>query len=629
MTVFRGVLMTWPGRIFAVALIAVIAGGAVFVSRANAPVAKAELRTQAVTKGSVIQSVAVSGSVAAANQTKLTFKSAGKIAAVYVSVGQQVTAGQPLAKLDTTDLEAALAQAQANLVTAQNNYNRTASSTNDSQKALNQARQQAAQDLATAQAALNKITTNYASAKSNFTSYTDNAVSGILSFQDSLNTIQSQIDALIAEMSAIVGGGDTGDLRNALNAVSGANSPGLQNARANSVSLLSPALADFQSSRSALLSVVADFDSALAAGNDTTSIASSIQLAQTNYTIATSRLVSALDTTSAVLATVQTSVITAQSSLNTQATKTLHTPFDQWRADLATLYTLVGGQQQNVSTVKLKITQAATYLGTVNDAAGGSIVNATQNVTTTAQRGQQSIDAATTALSSKPFDLTNSQASVDNAASAVETAQNNLANAVVTAPSAGVVASIASQVGEAAANPFLVLANTTSLVLHGTIGETDVAKVKLGLVANVAVDAVTAAGRMTGRVTSLDPVATIQSGVPVYGIDVTIDVPNAQVKPGMTGTATVVIASRQGVLTVPNLAIRTTNGRRYLQILKEGEAVDTDVVFGIANDTTTEVVSGVQEGDLAVLPAARATATARPGVGGGGFGGGPGVIVGR
>ena len=211
----------------------------------------------------------------------------------------------------------------------------------------------------------------------------------------------------------------------------------------------------------------------------------------------------------------------------------------------------------------------------------------------------------------------------------MQTAQTNLDNAVVTAPSAGVVASIASQVGETAANPFMVLANTTSLVLHGTIGESDVAKVKMGLVANVAVDAVATAGRMTGRVTSLDPVATIQSGVPVYGIDVTIDLPNSQVKPGMTGTATVIIASRQNVLTVPNLAIRTTNGKRYLQILKGGEAVDTDVVFGIANDTTTEVISGVAEGDLAVLPAARATATARPGAGGGGFGGGPGVIVGR
>ena len=60
MTVFRGILMTWPGRIFAVALIGLMAGGAVFVSRANAPAAKTELRTQAVTKGSVIQSVAVS-----------------------------------------------------------------------------------------------------------------------------------------------------------------------------------------------------------------------------------------------------------------------------------------------------------------------------------------------------------------------------------------------------------------------------------------------------------------------------------------------------------------------------------------------------------------------------------------
>ena len=632
MSVFRGILMTWPGRIFAVALVGLLAGGAIFVSRANAPAAKAEIRTQAVTKGSVIQSVAVSGSVAASNQTKMTFKSSGKIAALYVSVGQQVTAGQPLAKLDTTDLETALAQAQANLVTAQNNYNRTASGTNDSQKALNQARQQAAQDLATAQAALNKISTNYASAKSSFSSYTDSATGGISSFQDSLGTIQSQIDALIAEMSVIVGGGDTGDLRNAANAISSAKSPALQNAQANSLTLLSPALADYRSARSALLSVVADFDAASAAGSDTTSIASSVQLAQTNYTIAASRLTSALDTTSAVLTSVQAAVTTAQASLNTQATKTLHDPFDQWRADLASLYTQVGAQQQNVSTVKLKLTQAATYLSTINDAVGGSIANATQNVTTVAQRGQQSIDSATTALSSKPYDLASSQASVDNAASAVDTAQNNLTNATVLAPTAGVVASIASQVGETAANPFMVLANTTALVLHGTIGESDVAKVKLGLVANVAVDAVTAAGRMTGRVTSLDPLATIQSGVPVYGIDVTIDLPNTQVKPGMTGTATVIIASKQGVLTVPNLAIRTTAGRRYLQVLKDGETVDTDVVFGIANDTTTEVVSGVAEGDLVVLPAARATATARPGAGGGGFGGGGGgapVIIGR
>src|SRR5712692_4103921 len=109
MTVLRGILMTWPGRIFAVALVGLMAGGAVFVSRSNAPAAKTELRTQAVTKGSVIQSVAVSGSVAAMNQTKMSFKSSGKIAALYVSVGQQVSVGQALAKLENTVLEAAQA----------------------------------------------------------------------------------------------------------------------------------------------------------------------------------------------------------------------------------------------------------------------------------------------------------------------------------------------------------------------------------------------------------------------------------------------------------------------------------------------------------------------------------------
>jgi HlyD family secretion protein len=616
--------MTWPGRVFALVLVGLLAGGAVFVSRANAPAAKTELRTQAVTKGSVIQSVAVSGSVAAMSQTKMTFRTSGKISDVYVSVGQQVTAGQPLAKLDTTDLEAALAQAQANLVSAQNNYNRTASTTSDAQKALTQARQQAAQDLATAQTALNKLTANYTSAKNNANSVMSAAYTDLLTYQAAINAIYSQLDAATQVQTQ-----SGADFKSAMNALYGGLTP-ITNARSLSSTLLFPALGDYQRSRDDLGVAINQFDTAIASGSDTSGQSATFTTTMNSYSLTVSRLNSAIDTTNSPLAQVSSAVTSAQAFLNGSSSR-YNTFYDELRGDLAALLTAVTNAQQLASNTKTKIAQGTTYLGTVNDAIGGSLSNAMQNVTTTAQRGQQSIDSAQTSLNSKPFDLASSQASVDNAATAVETAQTNLQNAVVTAPSAGVVASIASQVGETAANPFMILANTTSLVLHGTIGEADVAKVKLGLVANVAVDAVSSAGRMTGRVTLLDPVATIQSGVPVYGIDVTIDLPNAQVKPGMTGTATVVIASRQGVLTVPNLAIRTTNGRRYLQVLKDGEAVDTDVVFGIANDTTTEVVSGVAEGDLVVLPAARATATTRPGAGGGGFGGGGGgpVIIGR
>src|ERR1700716_3106104 len=96
-------------------------------------------------------------------------------------------------------------------------------------------------------------------------------------------------------MGEIPAGGNFGP---ALNALYGAYTP-LQNARANSVSLLAPALADYTSARSTTLSLLGDFDGSAAARRETTGIAGSYQLAQTSYAIAASRLTSALDTTSA------------------------------------------------------------------------------------------------------------------------------------------------------------------------------------------------------------------------------------------------------------------------------------------------------------------------------------------
>jgi multidrug efflux pump subunit AcrA (membrane-fusion protein) len=450
----------------------------------------------------------------------------------------------------------------------------------------------------------------------------DGVYSDLQTYENTINTIYSQLDAALNEQAQ-----SGSDFRSAINALYAGLTP-ITNARSYVSTPLSPAFSDYQRSRNELAVAMGQFDTAIAAGSDTSGQSATFTTAMNGYNLTVSRLNGAIDTTNNPLSQVSSAVTSAQAFLNS-STSRYNSFYDPLRADLAALLTTVTNEQQLASAMKTKITQATTYLSTANDAIGGSLVTAMQNVTTTAQRGQQSIDAAQTTLNAKPYDLAGSQASVDNAAAAVEAAQTNLANAVITAPTAGVVASLASQVGETAVNPLMVLANTTSLVLHGTIGEGDVAKVKLGLVANIAVDAIGTGSRMTGRVTSLDPVATIQSGVPVYGIDVTIDLANPQVKAGMTGTATVIIASRQGVLTVPNLAIRSTAGKRYLQVLRDGEIVDTDVTFGIANDTLTEVVSGVAEGDLVVLPAARPTTSARPGAGGGFGGGGPVIVGGR
>jgi len=67
-----------------------------------------------VQKGTIVQEVSENGTIARGDGVTLGFKSVGKIEAVYVKVGDEVSSGQKLAKLETTQLSLQLAQAQAN-----------------------------------------------------------------------------------------------------------------------------------------------------------------------------------------------------------------------------------------------------------------------------------------------------------------------------------------------------------------------------------------------------------------------------------------------------------------------------------------------------------------------------------
>src|SRR5579884_4275686 len=74
-----------------------------------------------VKRGNVAVSVVATGPIATTQTVPLTFKTSGKLADLKVQVGQQVSKGQVLATLDTSDLQTALEQAQANLTQAQAN----------------------------------------------------------------------------------------------------------------------------------------------------------------------------------------------------------------------------------------------------------------------------------------------------------------------------------------------------------------------------------------------------------------------------------------------------------------------------------------------------------------------------
>src|SRR5919199_324706 len=98
----------------------------------------------------------------ATGQVHLNFKSGGKLAAVMVQTGQQVQAGDVLAKLDDSDQKVALQQAQTNVNAAQLKYNSVASGADLAplRASVDQAQQ-----------ALDRLTAAYNAAKANLDAF--------------------------------------------------------------------------------------------------------------------------------------------------------------------------------------------------------------------------------------------------------------------------------------------------------------------------------------------------------------------------------------------------------------------------------------------------------------------------
>lgn len=629
-----GILGTRTARLAAGAAVLVVVTAGVVASRVSSGPAPVPPRTVAVARGSVIQTVAVSGAVNPAAQIRLSFKSGGRLAEVLVKVGDQVAAGQAIARLDTQDLQIALRQAQASLMSAEAKYDQTVAgatpediavarqSVDNAKRALDSTRQTVQNDLTVARQSFDKLKSAYVAGQNGFQLLTSGVGTDVDTFGNSIDGVRTSLAQAVTDMTTK----STADITTAKNAIGQADAS-LVNIQAVARNQLHSTLIEWTSARDNVVAAWLQFDGTVQRGTDPAGAQANYQAAQLAYTTASARFQSALDSAAGSIGGVSTTIGTAQNAMGSSTSK-IDAQLDNVRADLSGSQAALSSLTQLVAGIKSKITQAATNLQTVTDAVGGTYIAAQQNVQSTQQKNassvqsaQNSYDSAVTSLAKtsaapKSYEIASAYASVLSQQAALDKAKNDLDNATLRASAAGTVASIASQPGEtvgSSASGFAVIAITGSLVLHGTIGEADVAKLKLGQAATVIVDAVSATRRVTGRITSIDPVATIQQGVPVYGVEVTIEAPDPATRAGMSGTANVVVASKQNVLTVPNLAIRSQNGRRSVQVLRDGSVQDAAVTFGIANDTVTEVARGLQEGDLVVLPQLRSTPAGQQG----------------
>jgi len=104
-------------RSLMVFLLAVVV--AVSACQAQATATPQQSSTATVSRGSLQATVSAAGTIAAQTQVAVQFLNSGQVKAVNVKVGDQVKVGQVMASLDTAELEAAVAYAQASLDKAQ------------------------------------------------------------------------------------------------------------------------------------------------------------------------------------------------------------------------------------------------------------------------------------------------------------------------------------------------------------------------------------------------------------------------------------------------------------------------------------------------------------------------------
>jgi hypothetical protein len=152
------------------------------------------------------------------------------------------------------------------------------------------------------------------------------------------------------------------------------------------------------------------------------------------------------------------------------------------------------------------------------------------------------------------------------------------------------------------------------------LSESEIGSVRSGQTATVTIEAL-GSRKVASHVLSVAALSTSNSGVVSYDVTFQLDQMEAGLKAGMSATAEVVVKQAEG-LNVPTTAISAGS----VTVVRGAKHVRQAVATGLAGDSTTIILSGLNAGEEVVLPSAPSTSTSTPtskatGARGGGLGG--------
>ena len=510
-------------------------------------------------KGNIVQKVSATGQVTPVKKIDLQFEIQGKIKDVKVEKGEKVKIGYILAKLDTTELEIQILEAEAARNVAKANLEKALSGASaEDIKIYETAEENAQITLQNAELSLKNAEQNLADVKAQAKEDIDQ------SYQDALSSLD-------------------GAYLKAYNAL-------------NTVDLIQRTYFDSNDQAS------------IRAKESEQIIENAVE--RVEICVATARQsLSSQDIDSCSLETnkslneINSNLISIRNTMEepiyrnvvSSSDKTL---LDNHRTYINTAYASIINSQQTISSAKLSNESG------INTAQAS--VDSAQSAVTTAEGNLKSAQNKLAQIKAPPRkeNVALFQAQLDQSKVSLVRVKQQLSKAILVAPCNGIITDIKKETGE------MVRAMTQdtviSLICQGgfqievDIPEADIGKLNLQDQAKISLDAFSEK-IFQGSLIKIDPAETIIQGVVYYNAIVGFNEADERIKSGMTADVDIIAHTKENVLTVPQRSVLIKNGYKIVRILNNEEINEIEVEIGIRGSKgEIEILSGLKEGDKVI-----------------------------
>lgn len=202
----------------------------------------------------------------------------------------------------------------------------------------------------------------------------------------------------------------------------------------------------------------------------------------------------------------------------------------------------------------------------------------------------------------REVDLAAKRARISQAIASHERSLSELEDGILRAPTEGIVAKVKIEKGQSIGSNEAAITFITPLIqISAQISESDITKVGLDNAASMTLDALPISDVFTGKVIELDPAETVLQGVVYYESTLLFDSMDERIKPGMTVNIDILTDERESALQISPQALQFEDKQTFVFLYERGEAVKRLVTTGLQGERKVEILSGLTEGDIVVL----------------------------